>query len=82
MMGVMDEEREPLEKLWQDSDHWSGGIYFCKEDPRLVVRKRLKWTGWTINFGHKWSTASLVALIMFPVLVVIAILLGVILRAA
>ena len=78
----MDAEREGLEELWEDSDHWSGGIYFCKKDPRLIVPKRVKWTGWTINFGHRRSTPSLIALILFPMLIVLAILFGVVFTAA
>lgn len=53
---------EELEKLWQDSDHWSGPYYRCPEDPRLVVPKR-KGVGWTINLGHPKGKASLAMLV-------------------
>src|SRR5262245_25377365 len=42
-----------LEKLWSDADNWRGGIiYFCKDDPRIIVPKRPRWGGWTLNFAH------------------------------
>ena len=72
-MGDM--TRDELQVLWEDTAHWSGGIYFCKKDPRLIVPKRLKWTGWTINFGHKRSTPSLIAIIVFPFVVLLIIFL-------
>ena len=53
------------ETFWQDRSHWSGGIYFCKEDPRFIIPKQPRWGGWTMNFGHRASTASLVVLILF-----------------
>jgi hypothetical protein len=45
--------RGTLDKLWSDPVNWHGwGFYYCKDDPRTVVPKRIKWTGWTINFAH------------------------------
>jgi hypothetical protein len=41
-----------LEKLWSDPVHWRGPFYYCKDDPRNVVPKRVTQTGWTINFAH------------------------------
>jgi Family of unknown function (DUF5808) len=50
-----------LERLWQDPRHWKPpGIYSCAADPRLIVPKRRRWAGWTINFAHR--TAWLVLL--------------------
>lgn len=58
---------EELEKLWKDSDHWSGAYYRCPEDPRLIVPKR-KGIGWTINLGHPKGKASLAMLVIFGLL--------------
>jgi Family of unknown function (DUF5808) len=42
-----------LEKLWNDPTSWRGlGTYYCKADPRVIVPKRIRWTGWTMNFAH------------------------------
>jgi len=53
-----------LNELWEDNANWKlGAIYVCKEDPRVVVRKRI-WrgggalsggVGWTFNFAHRAS---------------------------
>jgi hypothetical protein len=44
---------EALERLWGDPRFWSPiGIYRCPADPRLVVPKRVRWAGWTLNFAH------------------------------
>lgn len=43
-----------LERLWQDPRHWKPpGIYRCAADPRLIVPKRRRWAGWTLNFAHR-----------------------------
>jgi uncharacterized protein DUF5808 len=50
-----------LERLWQAPRHWNpSGIYRCSADPRLIVPKRRRWAGWTLNFAHR--TAWLVLL--------------------
>ena len=50
-----------LERLWQDRGNWRGGmIYVCKDDPRFIVPKKPKWTGWTLNFAHGSAWAALV----------------------
>ena len=43
-----------LDRLWQDQRYWSPiGIYRCPLDPRLIVPKRIRWAGWTLNFAHR-----------------------------
>ena len=55
-----------LEELWKSAQIWKwGNIYFCKEDPRVIVPKRLKWMGWTINFVRPTAFPTLIALIVF-----------------
>ena len=45
--------KDELEHLWRDKESWKcWGIYYQKKDPRIVILTRLKWTGWTVNFGH------------------------------
>ena len=68
-------DRHAHDDLWSDGTHWSGGIYFCKQDPRLCVPKRIAWTGWTINFGHRLGTGALLLLIMVPFLFLLGIFL-------
>jgi hypothetical protein len=45
---------EELDRLWQDPRFWSPiGIYRCPLDPRIVVPRRIRWAGWTLNFAHR-----------------------------
>jgi hypothetical protein len=58
--------KEELEICWKDKNNWRwGAIYHCKEDPRLVVPKQVKWTGWTLNFAYPWRAVSLIVFIIF-----------------
>jgi hypothetical protein len=46
--------RGTLEKLWSDPANWRiNSIYVCKDDPRYLVPKRVRWAGWTVNFARK-----------------------------
>jgi len=57
--------KEELETLWRDKNNWLwGAIYCCKNDPRLVVPKRIKWTGWTMNFAYPWRAIGLIIFII------------------
>lgn len=43
-------------KFRQDPKNYKKGlIYYCPEDPCLVLPKRDPWMGWTINFAHPWA---------------------------
>jgi hypothetical protein len=45
--------KEELQSLWRDKSNWRFYfIYCCREDPRLIVPRRIKWFGWTVNFAH------------------------------
>ena len=58
--------KEELEILWKDKNNWYwGAIYHCKEDPRLVVPKPVKWTGWTMNFAYPWRAVGFIVFILF-----------------
>ena len=36
-----------------DPGNWVGGfLYFCKQDRRILVPKRLRGLGWTLNFAR------------------------------
>ena len=73
-------DRHVRHDLWSDDAHWSGGIYFCKRDPRLWVPKRIRWAGLTINFGHRLGTPALLSLILLPFLVLLGIFLVTVFR--
>lgn len=47
-----DERRRRNDACWADDANWNRFMYFCKDDDRLFVPKRGRWSyGWTINFG-------------------------------
>ena len=55
-----------LEALRKSPQNWKwGSIYYCKEDPRVIVPKRQKWMGWTIKFARPAAFPTLFALIAF-----------------
>lgn len=65
-----------LDDLWNDEKNWGRGklgAYFCKDDPRLVVRKR-GLPGGTFNMAHQLAIPLLT--------VVIIILLGLVIILA
>jgi uncharacterized membrane protein len=53
---------------WNDPNNWSRrgifGLYFAKNDSRLLVRKPMTALGWTLNFARPASTAILLAIIV------------------
>ena len=51
---------EKLDQLWNDEANWGGGMYRCKEDPRLIVRGHGA-TLYTVNAAHGAAWAVLVA---------------------
>jgi hypothetical protein len=68
-------DKEELSRLWADEKHWNRwGLYNCIQDPRLIVPKRIKWTGWTANAAHGFSvrTLALLALILMLALAPLA----------
>jgi len=57
---------ELLERYWRDPAHWQKGIYYrCAEDPRLIVPKKKKWHGWTLNFARPMAIPALLLMMVF-----------------
>lgn len=59
--------REELENLWKDPRNRKWGVYYCKEDPRVVVPKSIRWFGWTVNAARPSA---------IPVAVLLLVILG------
>jgi len=57
-----------FEAMRTDPENWKLGIvYYCTDDPRIIVRNLLP-IGWTWNFGHpKVYMAILIAIVAFLV---------------
>jgi hypothetical protein len=59
--------RGTLDRLWSDPAHWRGlGRYYCEDDPRIIVPKRIRGFGWTINFANSWAWPTVVFLVVSP----------------
>lgn len=64
-------DKEELARLWADDKHWNRwGLYNCSQDPRLIVPKRIIWTGWTANTAHGFSFK---ALALFAAILILAL---------
>ncbi len=52
--------QDELDRLWANPRNW-GLVYRCAEDPRVIVPRRYRWMGWTINFAHAlaWPVLAL-----------------------
>lgn len=49
-----------FEEMRNDAKNWKLGlVYFCADDPRVVVRNRFP-LGWTWNFANRWVPLGIV----------------------
>ena len=64
---------DELHRYWADPDNWSGPVYYCREDPRVIVQKRL-FTGWTINFAHPLAIPALLAALALPAVPIVLLI--------
>ncbi len=52
--------KETLDAWHDDPSNWKLGIfYFNKDDKRIFPPKRMKYTGWTVNFANPYSIIAL-----------------------
>jgi hypothetical protein len=65
--------REEIENCWNDPHNWKWHVYYCRADPRVIVPRRLKWMGWTVNFARP-SAIPLVGLLVAVLVVPIRIM--------
>lgn len=57
-------ENTPLDRFHADPDNWKLGVlYFSREDPRLLVPKRLRGFGFTVNFGRPFAIPFIVLIL-------------------
>jgi hypothetical protein len=58
--------RSAFDRHYYDANNWKlGFIYFCKADQRIVVPKRLRGLGWTLNFARPLAWPFLGLLLAF-----------------
>jgi len=73
--GATDQEE------WQKDENWGGPkwgeVKKKKKDPRIIVLKRIKWMGWTVNLAHTAGVLLFVgALFGIPCIVIIILLIS------
>ncbi|MEI6142415.1 MAG: DUF5808 domain-containing protein [Mariniphaga sp.] len=58
------------EERWRnDPENYKWGIfYFNPKDPRIILPKRIKEMGWTLNFANPYSSLIIVGIITFAIL--------------
>jgi hypothetical protein len=64
--------RDPrLDRLWADPKSWKGGAFFGyysrREDGRVVVPKRGRRIGWTVNMAHRLAIPMIVVFMLLAV---------------
>ena len=58
--------RSAFDQHYYDSNNWKlGCIYFCRADQRIVVPKRIRGLGWTLNFARPLAVPFLGFVILF-----------------
>jgi Family of unknown function (DUF5808) len=56
--------KRTAEENRKDPANWKlGVIYYCEDDPRVIVSKRFRWSGYTVNFAHSHALLVLLAMI-------------------
>lgn len=60
--GKEDNTRKKVPAIWEYL------IYFDRKDPRIIVPKKNKMMGWTLNFGNPFSYVILSIIIVLIVL--------------
>lgn len=68
---------EEIENCWKDPHNRKWGVfYYCKADPRVIVPRRWKWMGWTVNTARRSAipvVLLLLAIVAGPLLIVRAL---------
>ena len=65
-------QRQTNEAEWNNPKNWSFGFYFSKRDSRVIVPKRIRWLGWTINLG-RWQGAALLLALLVAIPLILAL---------
>ncbi len=62
--------KNTYDKLWEDENNWKIGrqFYYCKIDPRIIVPKKWKALGWSLNFVYPMSYFFL---ILIPIAIIL-----------
>jgi uncharacterized membrane protein len=63
---------ETLNRWHNDPDNWTWGIiYHNKHDKRIIVPKKIRWMGMTLNFAHPEAYWWMGLILLLPVIILI-----------
>jgi uncharacterized membrane protein len=59
---------DPLDRMRNDPENYKWGIfYFNPKDPRILVPKRNRMMGWTMNFANPYSYLIIIGIAVFAI---------------
>jgi uncharacterized membrane protein len=68
-------QQETNEAEWRNAENWRLGLYSSRKDSRVIVPKRIRGLGWTVNFGRPAGVALLLAILIgIPLLTILIVL--------
>jgi len=60
---------DPLDRMRNDPENYKLiFFYFNPKDPRILVPKRFRMMGWTLNFGNPYSYLILIGIAVFAII--------------
>ena len=63
-------DNERYEQMRRDPENYMWGIfYFNPHDDRVILPKRNRWMGWTVNFARPQSWIVLALIILISIVV-------------
>jgi uncharacterized membrane protein len=62
-------DKQFLDFMSRDTNHWRGPVYSNRRDPRLLVPKLHPSMGWTLNFANPVSWVAIVALLGLAIII-------------
>jgi len=63
---------EELDRLWADEGNWTVlGLYRCRQDPRIIVPKKIRGLGWTFNIAHAGTIKGMSIFVLMIILAIV-----------
>jgi uncharacterized membrane protein len=57
--------KETKDAWHDDPKNWKLGVFYYNPlDKRILPPKRIRWTGWTVNFANPYSYLTLIGIII------------------
>ena len=63
-----DKQTQINEAEWNNPQNWKSWCYISKRDSRILVPRRIRWLGWTLNFGNPYGVLVMLAIFAFAII--------------